>query len=116
MIDLRSGAALVIVAEIINGVSKVKIVLLAVVFSVLVGCATGDYAMVPHASRGYEAVVELDGRSSDAIFDRASAWFDVSLIDSKDVVQNANKKAGRIIVKAVVTVDIDAGLTDVPQS
>lgn len=115
MINLRSVAALVIVAEIINGVSKVKSILLAVVFSVLAGCATYDYSVVPPADRGHELVVELKGKTKAEIFEKAHVWFGLTFVSANDVVQHANPKTGRLIGSAINTIYLDGGMTQVPQ-
>jgi hypothetical protein len=112
VINLRSVAALVIVTKIINGVSEVKSVLLAVAFSVLAGCA--GYQVVPESQRGYELVVELDGKTKIEVFDTAQEWFGFTFRSSQDVIQQANLRTGRIIAKAISTVYIDGGLTQVP--
>lgn len=112
MIDLRIGAALVTVAEIINGVKEVKTILLAVVFSVLAGCA--GYVVVPEAERSYELVVDLDGRPKGEVFDSAKEWFGFTFRSRGDVIQQANPRTGRIVAQAISTVDVDGGLTQVP--
>jgi len=95
-----------------QGVSEVKTILLAVVFSVLTGCA--GYAVVPEADRGYELVVDLKGKAKVDVFDTAKEWFGFTFRSSQDVIQQANPRTGRIIAKAVSIVNVEGGLIPVP--
>ena len=74
----------------------IKKLFLAVTILALAGCA--GLSEAPASDLQYQKVREID-LTKDQIFDKTQEWFALAFVDSKAVIEVANRNTGKIIGK-----------------